>query len=591
MAKNLISIEELDPELSIAPEFTPRSKKACKRLGIEPYELIYHKPSEFMTKGMDETTATPRFQYVEQKRLEKIKWIKEEYMKIVEGDVKSKQEKPNHAISVESGDMVDKEKRQLEKFERRQQQELQKLIDYELRMEDMRQRNEEKAEKAFEREEIRRKEIMKRRKEQEDRRIREEERKCLMRIQEEEDQKKRAQEEYERLQKKLKEDQKKEKERMQDAKTKEMERKLKQEEFKRRTEEMMQMQQKWIEEQKDVLEEREEKRKEILLKKQKGKIEENARTQVDKQAKLRMAKLNLESIIQFNRVGYEKKQKLSENKMKKIEEEREKARIDAAKRAEQKGYEIKRVQEMNTLFEQKRKGDLLKANEEADRRYQEQIKLKEIKLKKRKEEEELKNEQAELTRKRQEEIEENRIKKLLIKREKEELMVKKTVEQKEQSIKVKREEEEVKRADRHENLVRITRQIDYHKEEVLEKIKEDYDRVESLKNMREQLLQERKKKKEKAEAEKLRILTLFDHIKKKKGNLKEYSSMFNSMLTPQSSVLQVKSQTDLKKQEGKSLNNLRKEVPSKEVVKKQLDASNKLEKYAKKELGKPSKAN
>jgi hypothetical protein len=43
-------------------------------------------------------------------------------------------------FSINSGDMVDKEKRQLEKFEKKQQQELQQLIDYELRMEDLRQK-------------------------------------------------------------------------------------------------------------------------------------------------------------------------------------------------------------------------------------------------------------------------------------------------------------------------------------------------------------------------------------------------------------------------------------------------------------------
>ena len=73
MAKKEISIEELDAEIKTAPIFTPKSKKACKRLGIEPYELVHHPLSEFMTKDMDENTANARFRFVEQKRQEKIK--------------------------------------------------------------------------------------------------------------------------------------------------------------------------------------------------------------------------------------------------------------------------------------------------------------------------------------------------------------------------------------------------------------------------------------------------------------------------------------------------------------------------------------
>ena len=105
MSKPLISLENIDTMLTSAPQLTPKSKKALKRLGIIESELVHHPLSEFMTKGMDEETAKQRFNFAEHKRLERLKWAKEEYSKITEFDMKSKQERSNQGVSNYSGDM------------------------------------------------------------------------------------------------------------------------------------------------------------------------------------------------------------------------------------------------------------------------------------------------------------------------------------------------------------------------------------------------------------------------------------------------------------------------------------------------------
>jgi len=56
---------------------------------------------------------------------------------------------------------------------------------------------------------------------------------------------------------------------------------------------------------------------------------------------------------------------------------------------EEKAIEIKNVIEMNITMEEKRKNDLIKANEDAQKRFEEQLKRKELELKRKKEEERL----------------------------------------------------------------------------------------------------------------------------------------------------------------------------------------------------------
>lgn len=53
--------------------------------------------------------------------------------------------------------MIEKEKKELEKIKFRQKKDIEQMMDYEIKMEQIRQRNEEKVAKQMEKEEIRRK--------------------------------------------------------------------------------------------------------------------------------------------------------------------------------------------------------------------------------------------------------------------------------------------------------------------------------------------------------------------------------------------------------------------------------------------------
>ena len=59
-----------------------------------------------------------------------------------------------------SSSMIEKEKRALEKIKQRQRKEVEQMMDYELQLERIRQKNEEKAAKQREKEERRRQEVL-----------------------------------------------------------------------------------------------------------------------------------------------------------------------------------------------------------------------------------------------------------------------------------------------------------------------------------------------------------------------------------------------------------------------------------------------
>ena len=84
-----------------------------------------------------------------------------------ESSMKAGKSKGNGPVITDSA-MLDKERKQLEKIKLKQQQELQQMMEYELKMQQIRQTNEEKLQMQKEREEKRQKELMKKQREQEE---------------------------------------------------------------------------------------------------------------------------------------------------------------------------------------------------------------------------------------------------------------------------------------------------------------------------------------------------------------------------------------------------------------------------------------
>ena len=299
---------------------------------------------------------------------------------------------------------------------------------------------------------------------------------------------------------------------------------------------MLEMQKQWADQKKKELEVREEKRHEIMKLQMIEKQKESLKQRENKEAKLKSAKENLNSIIESQRKGFQLKQEETELKRKKIEEERERARQEAQRKADIKAQELKKVQELNIAIEEKRRNDLLKAEREANERTQKLQKLKEEEIIKKKQEEELKQLQHDHVRHRMQEITSTRIEKIKEKLTDEEIKLKKIKEKKDHDLVVKRELDDMKRSDRQENVIRIERQQQYYREKILERINEDSNKVELRKRAKEELMAERKKVKDHAEAEKQKMMSMFEDLKKKKGSINEYAEKILSSKSQQVSV-------------------------------------------------------
>jgi hypothetical protein len=131
---------------------------------------------------------------------------------------------------------------------------------------------------------------------------------------------------------------------------------------------------------------------------------------------------------------------------------------------------------------------------------------------------------------RNEEIEKERVSRILDKRAEVDDKVNRQKAAKEMELRKKKDIEEIKRQDKIENVIRIAKQQQYAREKVLERIQEENQRVIALKQAKNEIMEERKIRKEKAEADKRKLLETFDKFKKGKCDLSVITEKFNSIM-------------------------------------------------------------
>ena len=138
---------------------SPRSIDACRRQGIEVNELLYLSLENYKQKSgkkdLERSLLQKRWEHFEEKRKEKLKLVIEERNKIIEeekqgmwkpmksiiqqslqrskGSVMRRSQYKESTIVVTDSAMLDKERKQLEKIKLKQQQELQQMMEYELK--------------------------------------------------------------------------------------------------------------------------------------------------------------------------------------------------------------------------------------------------------------------------------------------------------------------------------------------------------------------------------------------------------------------------------------------------------------------------
>ncbi len=312
---------------------SPRSLDACKRQGIDPYELLYLSLDAFkdtlQEKNVDKQLLKLLWEHNEEKRKEKLRVVTEERLRIIDEEkqgmwapTKSVQQasgmlppgkstgsagnssmgKAASGVVVTDSAMLDRERKQLEKIKLKQQQEIQQMMEYELKMQAIREQNEEKLRKQQEREAQRLAELAQRQKEQEETRRQKELEKKLKADEEAERQKQKQKELYEREMQKAEEEKLKEKKRQQEIRLREEEQKKKQEEFKQKTEEILKEQQRLVEQKKQEMEQRDLERKMTLEQKQRERALAAEQKRRETEGKLVQTKQKMESLLEEQRM-------------------------------------------------------------------------------------------------------------------------------------------------------------------------------------------------------------------------------------------------------------------------------------------------
>lgn len=252
-----ISLDNLDPRSKGTQLNSPRSIEACRRQGILPRELMYNSKTDyghiFASEGLDDKNLQIRYEHMEKRRQEKMKICVEERLKLIEmqragmDPFAVKGSFNNQGVSSGPGrGLVEREARMIAKMRQNQQKEIEQMMQQELAMQALRQKNEEKARAQAQREAERLREVGEKRKEAEEKRLRYEEEKRI-KLQEEEKARRRQEEEWFMQEKVKEEDQKRQaRAKREEARKAALEQQRKQEEFKMATEKILNEQRKEV---------------------------------------------------------------------------------------------------------------------------------------------------------------------------------------------------------------------------------------------------------------------------------------------------------------------------------------------------------
>lgn len=556
---------------------SPRSLETLSRLGYTQDELYYINFKEFKNlhpdvRNLAKDVQESRFQFFEDKRSQRVEEAKQLRLKIIneenfpgssqdfnpersripaERSRSSTNQISKMSKSFTGGGMtnnmntsqfqstaINNELKSFERLKKKQEMDLLGMVQHELRMNLMRQENEEKIRKQKEKEEKIKMELMlAHKKEEEKKKQKELERQEMLR-REEEQRKKRDQERYQEEQRRLKEEMEREKQRMKENRLKQEEEKRKQEEFKKQVEMMLEDNRKKAEMRQKELEEKERERKELLERKKLQTMMINSEKSQRKREKIETNMLNLEHKILQQKNEYLEKQRKNEIKKNQFEELRNLAFKEQKKQSAMRTEEIKKVlmrneqmekQKVESYYEkqkqiQQKKEELEEIHKEEIRQKIERQKNRENKIKQTLQMNELmenakKNEIIEKI-----EFKEERKKNLQMMKERE------CMEKSEIIVRKKLEKEE--------NIKRIARMQEYERAKTLERLQEKSMRLEEFKLQKSIIADKKREIQDEISRKKQEYVEKFEKIFKKK-NIDEQTVKTLVQMFPDNEEIQV----------------------------------------------------
>ena len=529
---------------------SPRSIIALKETGMIIEDLYFIPPNRYPyiypeVRQLPPDLQEKQYNFYEERRKEKLNKVIEARSKIEKDEVfqysNSVELKKNKTMmSSTSKNKLDTSKirstsvtndlKQYERMKQKNELEIIRMFQNEIRKEEMIKESERKMKLQKEKAEQFQRELKARRDEEE--RIRKEKEKEKERQMLEEEKRKREIENKRREEERIKQEKEKqlEKERMIQAKKKEIEDAERKKKFQEKVEHMLLLNQKQIEEKQKEIAEKEIKRKQILEQKRIIKAQEIMRQRQIKQAQIDQNQVNLENQLNSIRKAFLKKQKLNEKKKQKFEEmkkrELEKQKEESLKKQE----EIKLVLERNSLQEKqkiKEYNEKQKVLMEKKAQMEELIRIEQEKKSKLIKE---KQEHIKITLLKNEQLEREKRKQILQKIENKALNLSKSSDKRQRINYEKIEQEARKKFIREDNLRIINRIQQYEREKASYHLIEKDKKMEEL-NIQKVLIKEQKQLMQtelKSKREELteKISQIFDKKKFDDSTIEELKEIF-----------------------------------------------------------------
>lgn len=363
------------PEQALIPS-SPRSVEACFRLGIDPVELQYHPVEHYKRHGEDEEVAEIRYEKNENVRQERIRslidarktlieenWNPEEKKRPGGGGGKSKgKEEDAHASS-----MIEKERQRLEAMKRRQEKDMQQLVQHEITRAELLDKQQRKIDEL----DRRAQDLLRQKAENEAAWITKQREIELQKLAEEQEvareAKRIAEETYRRDKEMQKRHREEERQRKREAYAREVERRQKTEEARRETEAILEAQAEEVRQRKLEMERRDQERIRRMEVERREREESNREKRKKADERIQAAIEQNRQILEQKRSDYHSKVKAAEMRKKELDEWKRKD--DERKIEEEKRKERERQDKYSSAVEteEMRKASIKQRAEDKDR--------------------------------------------------------------------------------------------------------------------------------------------------------------------------------------------------------------------------------
>lgn len=452
---------------------TPRLLEACRRQGIEPAELERPEKGYFrrlLGKGAPKEIVRMHKEHYEERREEKMRLVLEERKRILQ-DSPTSQQLSSSPLPDSNQFLLSHERQKLDALRRRQEIEFQQIQQHEELQEAIRLRLEAKAAHALDQQRRYQETVEGNRRNAEERRLREEERKRRLEEEREAEIREIKEQHFRQEQRKLKADAAKAKLLKRIARIKDEETKRKQEELQAQTERILNEQREVVEVKRREMEFRDRQRLKALASRMKRLKARNEAKRRSKEAKLQTAKANLAAILSSQRQEYEEKQAESEHRRLEFEHRRKLLHRQSALKAAYKQAKIAQILTQSEQIEAEKQAEYRARMDRAEAKQRELAAIAENERRIKAEIDQEKEQERLQVLQKNAVLEAEKKAEFLLRQKEIEEQVAAFRQKQAWELRLQQEKQRLLQQDRREEVERVRKIREYHKEKTLERLK------------------------------------------------------------------------------------------------------------------------